>query len=331
MDHSADNSVMAEKTLMVADIFKFKSKIINGCLFGNFTDWEAIKNLKNLPIREDDIVISSYQRSGTHWAVELIDLVRKEGNTELVKQSHITDRFHWFEMAKQYTDGKVDDIFTYEGDGKCLDDITMAPSPRILVTHLGYDFMPEGVKTGKCKTIVVLRNPKSVLVSQVHLYNVFGNNYTTRPTLDILLNSHLRDDNDKVLYGTWLSHVTSWWKQREATKDHIFFLRYEDMKKDMKGVIHKLASFLNKDLDEETISKIVHHLTFEQMKANPSTGDAFTRVKKSSKIDDTTPAAHMRKGVISNWKQQMTVAQSERIDAFYSPRLNAIGLTFHYE
>ena len=55
----------------------------------------------------------------------------------------------------------------------------------------------------------------------------------------------------KVYFGSWFDHVLEWWKHRDA--ENILFLKYEDMKKDHRGAVKKMAEFMGYNLEEEVI------------------------------------------------------------------------------
>ncbi|CAH1785653.1 unnamed protein product [Owenia fusiformis] len=105
-----------------------------------------------------------------------------------------------------------------------------APSPRLLSTHLTYDFMPESVKQGKCKVVVILRNPKSVVTS-LHVLNDVPEYYKVVPTIDQTIDAMLTDAQDQLIYGSWFNHVSKWWLNKDKLKGNIHFIFYEDMKK----------------------------------------------------------------------------------------------------
>ncbi|CAH1791420.1 unnamed protein product, partial [Owenia fusiformis] len=303
---------MTDTKMTVADLIKTKCVIMNGCLLPPNYDWPHVKKLNKLPIREDDILIASYMRSGTHWTAELVDLVRNNGDTEAIK-AQIHRRMHFLGISDKALRGEIN-AFEDEPDGSCFDELENMQSPRLLVSHLPAKFMPEDVIQGKCKIILVLRNPKSVTVSNTFLLNGFGAAFTEPITVDIMMNSLMTDSGEKTQCGTWLQHVESWMKMKEQLKEKLLVIHYEDMVKDLIGVVKSVAKFLGKEFTDEELAKIVHHLQFKQMKANPATGDAFADVVKMIGLKDSSDAPHMRKGTIDDWKNHMTVAQSEAID-----------------
>ncbi|CAH1801166.1 unnamed protein product [Owenia fusiformis] len=332
------------KPMKLWDCFKaeFKAeekfRIVNGMSFSpEATHIEAVKSMNAYDkMRDDDVIVSSYPRSGTHWSIALVDLVMHGGDIETVKDRHIHERSIWMDIPMPNITGKaemsIDSIKKQENPMVAAES---TPSPRLFSTHLTYDFMPESVKQGKCKVVIILRNPKSVVVSH-HFLNDIPEYYDVAPTIDQTIDAMLTDAQDQMIYGSWFNHVSRWWLNKDKLKGNIHFVFYEDMKKNMGEVIKGLAKFLNKSIPDENIEKMAEHLQFDQMLKNPKTGKAFENIKiDAESLDlmetDAFKDLHMRKGVIDDWKTKLTMAQSERIDAFLGSRLDKIGLKFQYE
>ncbi|XP_015260915.1 PREDICTED: sulfotransferase 1C1-like [Gekko japonicus] len=127
----------------------------------------------------------------------------------------------------------------------------------------------------------------------------------------------------KFMWGSWSDHVRGWW---EAKDQHpILYLFYEDIKEDPAREIRKVAQFLGIELTEPVLKQIVQHTTFENMKANPMAN--YSSIP--SCIMDHAVSPFMRKGAVGNWKEQFTVAQSERLDEICARELGGSGgLTF---
>ncbi|KAB1281946.1 Sulfotransferase 1 family member D1 [Camelus dromedarius] len=96
---------------------------------------------------------------------------------------------------------------------------------------------------------------------------------------------------------------------------------------DPKSEIQKLLKFLDKDLPEETVEKILYHSSFDIMKQNPNVN--YTTVPKFSMDHSVSP--FMRKGVLGDWKNHFTVAQYERFEEDYKKKMKGSTLQFHSE
>ena len=53
-----------------------------------------------------------------------------------------------------------------------LTDLKAMASPRVMTTHLPYRYLPKELKENYGKIIHIIRNPKDVVVSAFHFYNV---------------------------------------------------------------------------------------------------------------------------------------------------------------
>ena len=97
------------------------------------------------------------------------------------------------------------------------------------------------------------------------------------------------------------------------------------MKRDLKTVVSRIATFLGYNLSDEVVKMIVEQTTFEKMKENPSANQSWMNeyVKdKSFKF--------MRKGVIGDWRNYFTDELSARMDTLIAEKVGSTGIVFDY-
>ncbi|ETE61148.1 Amine sulfotransferase, partial [Ophiophagus hannah] len=202
-------------------------------------------------------------------------------------------------------------------------DLTSRPSPRVICSHLPYYLVPKGLRNKRAKIIYVFRNPKDVLASMYHFHKI-SVTLETPKDFDTFLEKFLAG---KVGNSLWLDHIEGWCTHKDDF--NILFLSYEEMKKDLRSSVLKICNFLGKELSEKEVDDVVDKATFDNMKMDAR---ANYRFMPSDQID-FSKGDFLRKGTIGDWKNLMTVAQSERFDriiyVFRNPKDVLVSL-YHF-
>lgn len=72
--------------------------------------------------------------------------------------------------------------------------------------------------------------------------------------------------NNEIIYTNFWAHIIDFWKMRH--EPFIFFVTYEEMKRDLAGVLQRLCDFLERPkLSEEEMKGLLQHLSFDSMKS----------------------------------------------------------------
>ncbi|KYO18884.1 amine sulfotransferase-like [Alligator mississippiensis] len=267
-----------------------------------YTDYvtpESIDSLEEFEIRDSDVFLITYPKSGTVWTQNILSLIFHEGHRDETEDIHVIDRVPWLE----YNLNKLD--------------YANRPSPRLFTTHLPYYLVPRGLKNKRVKVIYVARNPKDVLVSYFH----FSKTVITPdnpPDFSIFMERFLAGE---VLSSSWLDHVRGWYDHRDDF--NILFLTYEEMKKDLRGAVLRICNFLGKELSEDDLDPVVKKATFENMKKDPR---ANYETRPGVPLEEKK--CFLRKGTVGDWKNTMTVAQNERFEEVLKEKMK--DLPFNY-
>lgn len=124
-------------------------------------------------------------------------------------------------------------------------------------------------------------------------------------------------------YGPSLDHELEYWKESLERPNKILFLKYEEMKKDPKGQVMRLAEFLGCPFaEEEEVEKVLWRCSLERLKSlevNKEGIDPWIGLAKSS---------YFRLGVVGDWKNHLTDEMAERLDEITSLKLEGTGLNF---
>nr|XP_019596892.1 PREDICTED: amine sulfotransferase-like [Rhinolophus sinicus] len=267
------------------------------------------ENLEDFEIRDDDVFIVTYPKSGTIWAQQILSLIYFEGHrsrTEIVKTIH---RVPFLE----YNLNKIDFL--------------ARPSPRLFATHLPYYLVPKGLKSKKAKIIYIYRNPKDVLTSYFHFSNLIVAMQAT-DNMEVFLEKFLdgKGNHEFIIQATYPCIP-----EQQMFKVRVVFVFCRglmEMKLDLRSSVFKISHFLEKELSEEDVEAVVKQATFKNMKSDPKANYDDIIHKEIGTRND---GHFLRKGVIGDWKNYLTVEQSERFDRIFQRKMKDFPLKFIWD
>ncbi|KAI1288092.1 Sulfotransferase family cytosolic 1B member 1 [Halotydeus destructor] len=273
-------------------------------LQGHLVSPKFLNNLEKMAIRDEDIIITSYPRSGTTWTAEIVSAIMSNLDAKtMAKQIH--ERVFHLEVGRPV------------GQTGFLNRLS---SPRLLETHLPFSHVPDQMKQLKCKVIYVVRNPKDQMVSYYNFHQhakYLGNiQHDWNNFYQLYCNGHL-------VYGSWFEHVRNWIVAAKSKPTNVLILSYEDMKINLPAMVRLIAQFVGKDLPDETVRKIVEHCSFSKMKDNPTVNR--TQIGITDFLDHSKQS-FIRKGIIGDWQRYFTDEQNEHFDQLYKDKMADVSL-----
>ena len=217
--------------------------------------------------------------SGTPFLSEIMWLIHNDADLEAARSTFHGVRVKFMEHIL--------------AEGNPLDILAQQPSPRLLKTHLPAHFFTKQLQTKGMKFIIMIRNPKDMLVSFFKFY-----------TADRGYVRYKGDWNDffeifkaeQLFGGDWFEHAQSWWKLRH--RDDVMIVQYENIRQRPRDFIERIAQHCGKAVPPTQVDIIVKYI----MKEVPE---------------------ESAEGV---WKDYFTVSQNEYFDRLYQDKLGHSGL-----
>lgn len=252
--------------------------------------------------RDDDIIISTYAKSGTTWMQQIVSQLLFNGETGLP----VAEMSPWLDLRVPPKEVKLPAV---EGQ----------THRRFVKTHLPVDAL---VFSPKAKYIYLARDGRDVVWS---LYNHHANandlwyhalNDTPGLVGDPIgrPNPSIRDyflewlAKDGYPFWSFWENLRSWWAIRDLANVHM--VHFENLRSDMPGEIRKIAAFLDIPVDEANWDAILTHCSFAYMKAN-----ATPSVPLGGAFWDGGADTFIHKGTNGRWRDTLTAADSAAYEA----------------
>ena len=191
--------------------------------------------------------------------------------------------------------------------------------------------VPNGNGSGS-KYIYIMRNPIDQIISHWNQVYGMGFHYGTTHIKSIndqdAFNNFFNDwINGNVENGSWFHHVSSWYKRyidnqgNNADNNNVLFIRYEELKLNPIEGIRKIAKFVNVDLTDDRLEKVLEFTSFEQMKLADQ-NDIGLKIMRYLNVLRTT---HIRQGGGDNLTF-FSKSQIEQLENEYIEKLKPLGM-----
>uniref|UniRef100_A0A023F6T1 Putative sulfotransferase n=1 Tax=Triatoma infestans TaxID=30076 RepID=A0A023F6T1_TRIIF len=235
-------------------------------------------------LRQDDLWIIAYPRSGTTWMQELLWLINNNLDYEISSKTPINERFSFFVPNTMNSDKYLEEIAELNDNDpevmKVLENIAIPvyvtgeamKSPRHFKTHLPLSLMPPNL-LDTCKVVYLARNPFDVAVSFYHLSKLLKSiDYQS----DFEKYWELFE-KDLIMYSPYWEHIQEGWERRNHPNFLFFF--YEDLLRDLHGNIRKICTFLNKQMTVDEIETLADHLHIDNFRKNCTATSKISKIK----------------------------------------------------
>ncbi|EOA25670.1 hypothetical protein CARUB_v10019022mg [Capsella rubella] len=287
-----------------------------GCWYTHQALQGVLRFQKNFKPQDTDVIVASFPKCGTTWLKALtFALVRR---SEHPSQDHhhplLSDNPHvlvpYLEMNLYYYSEKPD--------------LTkFLSSPRLFSTHMPLHPLQEGLKDSPCKIVYMCRNVKDTLVSYWHFFCMKQSNDEVVSSLEDTFEYFCKGVN---LFGSFWDHVLSYWRGSLEDPNHVLFMRFEDMKKEPREQIKKLAEFLGCPFTKEeeesgTMDEVIDLCSLRNLSS--------LEINKTGKLyNGRDNKTFFRKGEVGDWKNYLSPEMENKIDMIIKEKLQNTSLKF---
>jgi hypothetical protein len=264
--------------------FPFRHRIRNYLRTSALRDWAV--NYRHIGLRDDDVVLASYPKSGTTWmAFMLAQLLWKAGG----EQTLVDNRF----LPAVGRHGQAERRLPSGG--------------RLVRSH-------EPFRPQYRKAIYVVRDGRDVAVSMYwQAKRVMGMEADFSDYLELFLAGRLTGA------GAWAGHVEGWLDSPPFASGNVLVARYEDMKEQPADVLRRAAAFLGVSPSDEKIAEAVEAGSMESMKDREKKSSGVAHLETGEKI----PV--VRKGVVGDWSNYFSQEDKRAFWQAAGPAMRRLG------
>jgi aryl sulfotransferase len=197
--------------------------------------------------RPEDVFVATQMRCGTTWMQQIVFEVVHRGDGDLGDQGyrHLYAVSPWIEALNSVSIGDAPVV----GDRRA----------RIIKTHLPVTLCPY---SQTARYIYVARHPVSCFASIADFQRSMAGPLV--PPIDTLAAWFC---SDRMYWRPWPDHVDGWWRWAE-TRDNVLFVHFEEMKRNLPGIVTRVATFLDCALTPDQHDRVVARSSFDYMKAH---------------------------------------------------------------
>lgn len=196
--------------------------------------------------RADDVFVVTQMKCGTTWMQHVVYEVLHRGKGDIVATGRALYALApWLEGRRSVPMGQAPLLGTDRRS-------------HIIKTHLPAQLCPS---SPAARYIYAARHPVSCFASCIDF--VATNVGAMAPSL-AAYEEWFRSP-DLMWWGTWTDHVKGWWERAQG-EPNVLFVTFEEMKRDLPGIVRKVAAFLGvATLTDEELARVVEKCGFAYM------------------------------------------------------------------
>ncbi|XP_071483708.1 sulfotransferase 1A1-like [Diadema antillarum] len=147
----------------------FRTHTYKGVVWPNIMLDSSIDAMATFDVRQDDVWVVTYPKSGTHWMMEIAGLVLAEGCPEKIDRSMFSASICMIDVSQRLPSTRSEEELEPPDMAPFLTQVERAPSPRLIWSHLSLALLPPDLLQ-RAKVLYLARNPKDVVTSMYNFY-----------------------------------------------------------------------------------------------------------------------------------------------------------------
>ena len=251
--------------------------------------------------RPNDIIIATYAKTGTTWVQQIISQLMFNGQAGLP----VADMSPWLDLRVPPKEIK-------------LAEVEAQTHRRFIKTHLPVDAL---VFSPDAQYLYIARDGRDVLWSLYNHHSTANESWyqalnetpglvgppVPKPVDSIVKYYNEWLDKDGYPFWSFWENVKTWWEIRNLP--NVMLVHFSNLKANMPKEIRKISAFLDITIDEKNWSQILHHCSFDYMKAN-----ATPSVPLGGAFWDGGAEQFIFKGTNGRWRDVLSTTEAKKYD-----------------
>jgi hypothetical protein len=257
---------------------RFRSKVLR---------WPLVW-ARHIGIRDQDVILASYPRSGTTWMRFLLSQALSGRSSE-------------FKAIRR--------ILPYVGQHRKA--IPILPGGgKLMYSH---DLLSKDATT---RAIYVVRDVRDVALSEFKWQQRIG---VFEGDLDSFIGDFVSGRGNP--FGSWGAHVDAWVQPERVARNELKVVRFEDLKKDAASVLHSVLEFLDVSLLDSEIQHAVESNSVEMMRQKEDRAPEGSFKKRVMERD----VRFINTGSVGGWQKALSASQEQRLERVFASQMQRMG------